>query len=129
MKKNTGNKIRLGIFVFIGIILFSTGIYFIGDQKQLFSTTFSIKGIFKNVNGLKIGNNVQFSGINVGTVSTIEIISDTSVSVNMTIEEGTRKFIRKNASAIIGAEGLMGNKIISISMNIMRYLTHFFIKE
>ncbi|OFY84743.1 MAG: organic solvent ABC transporter substrate-binding protein [Bacteroidetes bacterium RIFCSPLOWO2_12_FULL_35_15] len=114
MKKNTGNKIRLGIFVFIGIILFSTGIYFIGDQKQLFSTTFSIKGIFKNVNGLKIGNNVQFSGINVGTVSTIEIISDTSVSVNMTIEEGTRKFIRKNASAIIGAEGLMGNKIISI---------------
>lgn len=114
MKKNTGNKIRLGIFVFVGVILFIVGIYFIGDQKQLFSSTFSIKGIFKNVNGLKIGNNVQFSGINVGTVSNIEIISDTSVSVNMTIEEGTRKFIRKNASAIIGSEGLMGNKIISI---------------
>lgn len=114
MKKNTGNKIRLGIFVFVGVILFIVGIYFIGDQKQLFSSTFSIKGIFKNVNGLKIGNNVQFSGINVGTVSSIEIISDTSVSVNMTIEEGTRKFIRKNASAIIGSEGLMGNKIISI---------------
>lgn len=114
MKKNTGNKIRLGIFVSIGIVLFIVGIYFIGDRQQLFCDTFRIRGVFKNVNGLKVGNNVQFSGINIGTVEKIEIISDTSVRVNMTIEEKTRKFIKKNSIAVIGSEGLMGNKILNI---------------
>jgi phospholipid/cholesterol/gamma-HCH transport system substrate-binding protein len=115
MKKNTGNKIKLGVFVFCGMILFIAGIYFIGDQKQMFSHTFLIKGVFKNVNGLKVGNNVRFSGINVGTIDNIEIISDTCVRVDMTIEEITRKFIKKDATAIIGSEGLMGNKIMTIT--------------
>lgn len=115
MKKNTGNRIKLGIFVSIGIMLFMVGIYFIGDRNQLFSTTFTIKGVFKNVNGLKIGNNVQFSGINVGTISNIKIISDTSVEIEMAIEENVRKFIKKNSTAIIGSEGLMGNKIMNIT--------------
>lgn len=114
MKKHTGNKITLGIFVSIAIVLFITGIYFIGDQKHMFSTTFEIKGLFKNVSGLKVGNNVQFSGINVGTISTIELISDTSVRVVMSMEENTRKYIKKNAVAVIGTEGLMGNKMIAI---------------
>jgi phospholipid/cholesterol/gamma-HCH transport system substrate-binding protein len=115
MKKNTGNKVKLGIFVFFGIVLFIAGIYFIGNRQQLFSNTFRISGIFKSVNGLKIGNNVQFSGINVGTIENIEIISDTTVRVNMIIEEITRRFIKKDATAIIGSEGLMGNKMMSIA--------------
>jgi phospholipid/cholesterol/gamma-HCH transport system substrate-binding protein len=115
MKKNAGNKIKLGVFVSMGILLFIIGIYFIGDRQQMFSKTFRIKGMFKDVNGLKIGNNVRFSGINVGTIENIEIISDSCVRVDMTIEDITRKFIKKDATAIIGSEGLMGNKIMSIS--------------
>jgi len=115
MKKHTGNKITLGLFVSIGALLFIVGIYFIGDQKQMFSKTFTINAVFKNVNGLKVGNNVQFSGINVGTVKNIEMFSDTSVKVDIMIEEDVRKFIKKDAIAMIGSEGLMGNKIMTIS--------------
>lgn len=115
MAKNTENKIKLGIFVSIGIVLFTAGIYFIGDRQQLFSSTFRVKATFRDVNGLKIGNNVQFSGINVGTIENIEIITDTSVRVDVMIEENTRKFIKKNSTAIIGSEGLMGNKIMTIT--------------
>ncbi len=115
MTKNIESKIKLGIFVSIGIVLFTVGIYFIGDRQQLFSSTFRIKAVFKDVNGLKVGNNVQFSGINVGTIEKIEIISDTSVSVDIVIEENTRKFIKKDATAFIGSEGLMGNKIMNIT--------------
>lgn len=114
MKKNTGNHIRLGLFITIALLLFTAGIYFIGAQKQLFTTTFQIKGLFKNVNGLRVGNNVCFSGINVGTVENIEILSDTCVRVDMSIKEDTRKFIKKDAIAVIGTEGLMGNKIVTI---------------
>ena len=115
MKKDTSNKIRLGIFISLGITVFILGIYFIGERQQLFRSTFRVSGVFKDVAGLQAGNNVRFSGINVGTVENIRIVSDTSVRVEILIDENTRKFIKKDAVASIGSEGLMGNKILIIS--------------
>ncbi len=66
MKKDTSNKIRLGIFISLGIAVFIVGIYFIGERQQLFRSTFRVSGVFKDVAGLQAGSNVRFSGINVG---------------------------------------------------------------
>jgi phospholipid/cholesterol/gamma-HCH transport system substrate-binding protein len=114
MKKYTENKIRLGIFVSIGLTLFITGIYFIGKKQQLFSSTFLISSVFKDISGLQVGNNVRFSGINVGIIEYIEQITDSTVKVDMLIDERSRKFIKKNARAVIGTDGLMGSKILII---------------
>lgn len=115
MKKEMGSKIRLGIFISLGIAFFTAGIYFIGVTQQMFTSTFRITGIFKDVGGLQAGNIVRFSGINVGTAENIKIISDTSVRVDMRIDEKVRQFIKKDAEAIIGSEGLLGNKILIIT--------------
>ena len=115
MKKDTGFKIKLGIFISLGIVLFIVGIYFIGEKQQLFRSTFHLSGVFRDVAGLQAGNNVRLSGINVGTVENISIVSDTSVRVEILVDENTRKFIKKDAVASIGSEGLMGNKIITIN--------------
>ncbi len=115
MKKNISNKIRLGIFITAGIAVFIAAIYFIGEKQQLFRSTFRLSGIFKDVAGLQAGNNVRLSGINVGTVENISIVSDTSVKVEILIDESTRKFIKKDAVATIGSEGLMGNKVLIIN--------------
>ncbi|MEX2117313.1 MAG: MlaD family protein [Bacteroidota bacterium] len=115
MKKDTGNKIKLGIFISIGMMVFIVGIYFIGEGQQLFTSTFRISGIFSNVAGLQAGNNVRLSGINVGVVDNISIVSDTTVRVDILIDERTRKFIRKDAVASISSEGLIGNKALIIS--------------
>ena len=112
MKKDTSNKIKLGIFISIGMMVFIVGIYFIGAGRQLFTSTFRISAVFKDVAGLQPGNNVRLSGINVGTVDNIMIVSDTTVRVEILIDESTRKFIKKDAVASIGSEGLMGNKTI-----------------
>ena len=114
MQKKTGNKIRLGIFVSISFTLFIVGIYFIGQRQQLFGSTFRISGIFKDISGLQVGNNVRYSGINIGVVEYIQQISDSTVKVVMIIDEDTRKFIKINAIAFIGSDGLMGNKIVLI---------------
>jgi phospholipid/cholesterol/gamma-HCH transport system substrate-binding protein len=115
MKKEIIHKIKLGIFVSIGIALFVTGIYFIGETRKLFSSTFRISAMFKDVNGLQVGNNVRFAGINVGTIEGIEIITDSSVKVDMILDVKTQQFIKKDAKAIIGSDGLMGNKIMNVS--------------
>ena len=115
MKKKVNHKIRLGIFISLGIAVFILAIYFIGEKQQLFRSTFRLSGEFKDVAGLQAGNNVRLSGINVGTVENVSIVSDTSVKVEILIDENTRKFIRKDAIASIGSEGLMGNKVLIIS--------------
>ena len=115
MKKNTSNKIKLGIFTSLGIAVLILGIYFIGERQQLFRSTFRLSGVFKDVAGLQAGSNVRLSGVNVGTVENIVIISDTSVKVVILIDESTRKFIKKDAVASIGSDGLMGNKILIIN--------------
>jgi phospholipid/cholesterol/gamma-HCH transport system substrate-binding protein len=115
MKKSTGNGLRLGLFVTITVAILVAGIYYVGQRQQLFSTTFRISGIFKDIDGLQVGNNVRFSGINVGIIENIQQITDSTVKVDMMIDEKTRKFMRKNAKAIIGSDGLMGNKIMSIT--------------
>ncbi len=114
MKNNVTNKIKLGIFISFGILVFIVAIYFIGEGQQLFRHTFQLTGVFKDVAGLQAGNNVRLSGVNVGTVKNVNIVSDTSVKVEILIDESTREFIKKDAVAIIGSEGLMGNKVLII---------------
>jgi|ERR1051326_3779879 phospholipid/cholesterol/gamma-HCH transport system substrate-binding protein len=115
MKKQKGNIVVLGIFITVGIALFVFGIYKVGNRQQLFNQSFRISCLFKDVGGLQAGNNVRFGGINVGTVENIQIINDSSMRVDALIDAQTKKFIKKDATANIGSEGLMGNKILIIS--------------
>jgi len=114
MKSEESFKWKLGMFVTIGLLIFVVTIYYVGKQKNLFGSTFILRTNFKTVSGLKEGNNVRFSGINIGTINSIELITDTSVMVNMVIKNEMKKFIRTDASASIGSDGLMGDKVLTI---------------
>ena len=78
-KTSGGLKWKLGIFLVIGLVLLVLGLFFIGKQKNLFVSVFPLKAVFKNVSGLKVGNNVRFGGITVGTVDGIQLMTDSSV--------------------------------------------------
>lgn len=115
MNKDTGSNWKLGMFVIVGLVLFVITVYFVGKQQNLFGSTFHLKSQFKTVSGLKVGNNVRFSGINVGTVSEIALVNDSSVVVDLIIEEDVQKYIKTDAIASIGSDGLMGDKVLTIS--------------
>lgn len=115
MKKESGFAWKLGMFVIIGLVLFIGTVYFVGKQKNLFGNTFHLKAQFKTVSGLKEGNNVRFSGINIGTVNGIELITDSSVLVDLIIKNDVQKFIKRDAVASIGSDGLMGDKVLTIT--------------
>ena len=115
MNNKSNYTIKLGIFVIIGLTIFIIAIYFIGASMNLFGSTINLKTNFKNVGGLKVGNNVRFSGINIGTVKSIAFVSDTTVLVNFVIQKEVQKFIKIDAMTSIGSDGLMGDKILTIS--------------
>jgi len=114
MKKTSSQKLRLGLFVLIGTILFIAGIYLIGQRQDMFKKTFTLSSHFQNVNGLQKGNNVRYSGIDIGTVKNIAMINDSTIKVEMAIEEKIISHIKKNAIATIGSDGLVGNMIVNI---------------
>ena len=114
MEKSTSQKINLGIFVILGSLLFIITIYFIGNKKDMFNKTIQISAVFNNINGLQTGNNVRFSGINVGTLKQIVIKNDSVIRVDMAIEKEVISHIKKDAIASIGSDGLVGNMIINI---------------
>lgn len=108
-------KLRLGLFVLGGIILFMVAIFIIGKQKNLFNPVYKLTSTFYNVSGLQVGNNVRFSGINIGTVDNIRIINDSTVRVDMLIRKEVQKFIKEDSEVAIGSEGLIGDRLINIS--------------
>src|SRR5690606_19291483 len=115
MEKSTGTTIRLGIFVILGVLIFTVAVYLIGQKQHMFSETFEIAAHFNNVNGLQPGNNVRFSGIDAGSVTEVNFLNDSTIEVRMRIRESLRQHIKQNALATIGTDGLMGNMIVNIS--------------
>lgn len=115
MKATSGQKIKIGLFVVVGLVVLFLGIFLIGNQKSMFNATFNVYGIFKNVSGLQVGNNVRFAGINVGVVDDITIVTDSSVKVTLTLNNSVKQFVKKDARMAIGSDGLMGDKLVVIN--------------
>ncbi len=114
MKTMDSKKIQLGLLVVIGSVLFVAAVYLIGQRQELFKKTFTISAQFRNVNGLKNGNNVRYSGLDIGTVKKVYMINDSIIRVDMALDEKIIGHIRKNAIATIGADGLVGNMVVNI---------------
>jgi phospholipid/cholesterol/gamma-HCH transport system substrate-binding protein len=115
MAKRTINNIKLGIFVLAGLLVLIFALYMIGKDTNLFGKNYILKARFENVQGLTVGNNIRYAGIQVGTVKKVKILSDTLIEVTMLIAERMEPFIRKNDVVSIGTDGLMGNKLINIT--------------
>ena len=114
MSKSASQKIKVGLFVIIGTLLLTTALYFIGNRQHLFTKNIHIYSVFANVNGLQLGNNVRYSGINVGIVSKIEMVQESEIVVQIRVEEKTASHIKKDAIASIGSDGLVGSMVLSI---------------
>jgi phospholipid/cholesterol/gamma-HCH transport system substrate-binding protein len=108
-------KVRLGLFIIGGLALFVLAIFIIGKQQNLFNPVFKLSATFRNVSGLQVGNNVRFTGINVGTVDNIKIINDSTVWVDMLIRKNVQQFIKSDCQVAVGSEGLIGDRLLVIT--------------
>ncbi|MCP4884515.1 MAG: MCE family protein [Flavobacteriales bacterium] len=114
MKITDSQKARLGLFVIFTGLLLIIALYLIGTKQNIFGDTFKITGVFNNVSGLKLGNNVRYAGINVGTVKEIMMVDDSTICVDMIIEESIRKHMKEDAYAVVGSDGLVGSMVVNI---------------
>lgn len=114
MERTNAQKFKLGLLVFFSTLFLISALYFIGKKQNIIGKTSRIVAVFSNVNGLQLGNNVRYSGINMGTVKNIEMKNDSVIFVSMVIENEMLKHMKKNARASIGSDGLVGSMVINI---------------
>lgn len=111
----TKRNVLVGLFIFLGLVIFIVGIFTLGGQQKSFVKSLRINAVFNDVSGLKPGNNVWFSGVKIGTVKTIKFFGSSQVEVSMNIEQSAQQYIHKDANAKLSSDGLIGNKIIVLT--------------
>ncbi|HUH33208.1 MAG TPA: MlaD family protein [Daejeonella sp.] len=114
-------KTIVGIFVFLGLVILVVTIFTLGSQKKVFVKSISVNVVFDDIQGIKTGNNVWFSGVKIGTIKKIQFYGTSQVQVFMNIEEETHKYIHKDAKASISSDGLIGNKIIVLTSGTQKF--------
>lgn len=104
----------VGVFVFVGLLFFLAGILLVGNLHETFTDKMEVVSHFDEVNGLQKGNNVWFSGVKIGVVSSMEFYGKSQVQVGLKIDRKAQKYIREDAMVKISSDGLIGNKILVI---------------
>ncbi|GAB3847191.1 hypothetical protein GCM10028822_08230 [Hymenobacter terrigena] len=105
---------RLGLFVLVGLGCLVAVLFMLGRKQNLFGSSLEVRADFRNVSGLLPGNNVRLGGISVGTVKDIRILNDSTVRVALSLNRDVQPYVKKNAVASIGTDGLVGNTIINL---------------
>jgi len=104
----------VGIFVFLGLVFLVTGILMVGNVHETFKRKMKVVALFDDVSGLQPGNNVWFSGVKIGVVSSLDFYAHSQVKVIVKIDKKAQQYIRRDAMVKISNDGLIGNKILII---------------
>jgi phospholipid/cholesterol/gamma-HCH transport system substrate-binding protein len=113
-----GRTLRVGVFVLIGLAAFLGMIYALGARARLFEPRFTISAEFTEVGGLVGGATVRLAGVQIGRVSDVNLPAQPGgkVRVDMTIARQFGDRVRRDSVARIETQGLLGDKIIEISV-------------
>jgi phospholipid/cholesterol/gamma-HCH transport system substrate-binding protein len=114
MKQRRNRNLIVGLFTTLGLAIFIGAIYLVGRKENIFGSTIEISAVFQNVQGLRVGDRVRLSGIEIGTVNQIGFLSDNRVWVDMALEAGPAGFVKVDSRATVANEGLMGAKVVMI---------------
>jgi len=114
MKNKHRRSLTVGLFVTLALIIFIGTIYLVGKKENIFGSTITVSAVFKDVKGLREGDKVRLSGIDIGTVNSVWFLNDNRVIIDMNLEEEAVGFVRKDARVTIANEGLMGSKVVLI---------------
>jgi len=114
MESSPYSRWKLGAVIALVLLALVFFAFYLGMNKNLFTSTITLSGLFPDVSGVKPGNSVRIAGREVGSVAQIEFVDDSSVRVYVIIEKEVQPFIRSNAKMAIGSDGLLGDKVINI---------------
>src|SRR5450432_2317371 len=115
----SSKDVKVGVFVLAGLSAFGAVIFLIGDERGLFERKASYASEFEDVQGLVRGSPVRMGDVNVGTVVGVDYgkdATDKNIHVRMSVSLEDARRIRIDSVATIEGKGLLGDKMIVITV-------------
>ena len=112
-------QLKVGLFVIMGLALTMVGVFLIGDTRGLWQPKVQYRTAFHDVAGLKPGAPVRMGGLDIGGVTGVDHGSnsgDARVFVSMSISKKEAPRIRADSVAHVVNKGLLGDKMIDITV-------------
>jgi len=106
-------QLIVGIFAILGIIALAILSLSLGKLTLLPKPGYTLYASFDNISGLKTGDQVQLSGVQVGKVSQIGL-KDMRARVAMRVDDGVQ--IDADAIAAIKTSGIIGDKYVTVQL-------------
>jgi phospholipid/cholesterol/gamma-HCH transport system substrate-binding protein len=113
---NAARLVGVGVFVLGALLLFTIGLFMIGDRQMAFADKFTVYTEFRKVTGLQAGAIVRVSGARAGAIKSIQPPTSPSgkFRVEMEITEDLHPLVRTDSLASIETEGLVGGNYLGV---------------
>lgn len=102
---------KVGLFFIIGLILLGV-LLEIGEKWNPFEKNVPYKTYLTTITGLKVGDPVRLSGVDVGRITDIKVLTD-KIEIDFEVKPGTR--IRQDTVAGLRLTNLLGGQFLGLS--------------
>jgi len=111
-------QLRVGAFILVALAIFIGLVYFLGRQAGLFERQYRLVAGFTQIGGLIEGATVRLAGVPVGRVTAIQLPESgrAKVQVELTLVRRVQSRVRADSVARIETLGLLGDKIVEVSL-------------
>lgn len=112
--KDKKNFIKVGMFISGLTLILMIMVVSIGKENSIFDSKVEVKALVSNVSNLKRGSYVELKGIRIGSVNSIQIVSEDEVEISMEVLEKELQWIKQDSRVAISTAGLVGDKFVEI---------------
>lgn len=121
----TWEQLKVGVVILGAIAVLMVAIYKLGQAANLFARRYQLIVLLSNASGLRAGGAVFVAGQLAGTIKDIEFLpvsNDTTrhLLVRMALDHDLQSQIRGDSKAKVRTMGLLGDKVIDISIGTPR---------
>lgn len=111
-------QLRIGAFILVALGVFLAIVYLLGARARYFESKYDFVAEFTEVGGLIEGATVRLAGVQIGRVTSVVLPPQPGgkVRVTMTVARRFQDRIRQNSEARISTQGLLGDKIVEITI-------------
>ncbi|MES1187487.1 MAG: MlaD family protein [Myxococcales bacterium] len=115
----TSREFKVGAFALAGLVTMGVVIFMIGEERKLFESQLIYQAKFEEVQGLRRGSPVRMGGVDIGTVTEVkygDAADDRQIHVKMSVVKDESRRIRQDSQATIESKGLLGDKMIVLTV-------------